>query len=196
MTAEKLLDFYNHIEKFDDYNYLMATIRFNVAPTASGKKPGTMLNLKDGSRKLASIWNEYRDEITKHINLKCYEFKSSSQLALTYFYNDRLLDNVLAREDVKNYLFSLGYGQSLEREEYFKILREKFKSTCPHEVGIFLGYPLEDVRDFVDCKGKKDLKCTGYWQCYNNREFAENTFKIFDMAKLEEINKLILETPY
>lgn len=52
----------------------------------------------------------------------------------------------------------------------------------PHEVGILLGYPLEDVLGFVENKGKDPL-CTGYWKVYGDVARAERTFALFHRAR-------------
>ena len=38
----------------------------------------------------------------------------------------------------------------------------------PHEVGLFLGYPPEDVRGFMECRAK-GFRCVGCWKVYGGR---------------------------
>ena len=49
------------------------------------------------------------------------------------------------------------------------------KEDFPHEIGIFLGYPLEDVIGFIENKGKNP-KCSGCWKVYCNPQEAEKMF--------------------
>ena len=37
----------------------------------------------------------------------------------------------------------------------------------PHEIGIFLGYPLADVAGFIRNKGR-NCKCIGTWKVYGD----------------------------
>ena len=37
----------------------------------------------------------------------------------------------------------------------------------PHEIGVFLGYPPEDVKAFIKQNGKGAVLC-GYWKVYSN----------------------------
>ena len=37
----------------------------------------------------------------------------------------------------------------------------------PHEIGVFLGYPLDDVKGFIKNEGKKYLMI-GYWKVYSD----------------------------
>ena len=41
----------------------------------------------------------------------------------------------------------------------------------PHEVGLFLSYPPEDVKGFIDHRAN-DFKCAGLWKVYGDEEKA------------------------
>ena len=47
--------------------------------------------------------------------------------------------------------------------------------SFPHEIGLFLGYPPEDVRGFIE-KGASGCKCSGCWKVYGNTQQAMTTF--------------------
>ena len=44
----------------------------------------------------------------------------------------------------------------------------------PHEIGLFLGYPPEDVEGFIRRKG--EVKLAGCWKVYGDVEAAQRTF--------------------
>ncbi len=52
----------------------------------------------------------------------------------------------------------------------------------PHEMGLFLGYPPEDVQGFMADKGKNSL-CTGYWKVYQNVQEKLGLFQKYDLAR-------------
>jgi len=52
----------------------------------------------------------------------------------------------------------------------------------PHEMGILLGYPIEDVRGFIEYKGKNYLYA-GYWKVYENVEEKKELFEAYESAK-------------
>ena len=53
------------------------------------------------------------------------------------------------------------------------MMREK--TEFPHEVGLFLGYPPEDVRGFM--KSSRDgVKCVGCWKVYGDEIRAREVF--------------------
>lgn len=48
----------------------------------------------------------------------------------------------------------------------------------PHEIGLFLSYPPEDVRGFIEHRGHES-KCDGCWKVYGDAERATKTFRIY-----------------
>lgn len=59
----------------------------------------------------------------------------------------------------------------------FDSFRSSFfeKDGFPHEVGLFLGYPLDDVTGFIEQKGK-NYKCCGIWKVYGNEKQTQMLF--------------------
>ncbi|MPN35997.1 hypothetical protein SDC9_183502 [bioreactor metagenome] len=46
----------------------------------------------------------------------------------------------------------------------------------PHEIGLFLGYPLHDVVGFIENKGR-NFTCSGYWKSYGDPETAQKCYE-------------------
>ena len=57
--------------------------------------------------------------------------------------------------------------------------RQTFKGgesgEFPHEVGLFLSYPPEDVKGFIDHRAN-GFKCAGLWKVYGDEEKARSLF--------------------
>ena len=53
--------------------------------------------------------------------------------------------------------------------------RLKESPEFPHEIGLFLGYPPEDVKGFIENHALHS-KCTGCWKVYGDQEEAERIF--------------------
>ena len=57
--------------------------------------------------------------------------------------------------------------------------RQTFKGDesgeFPHEVGLFLSYPPEDVKGFIE-NHAANAKCTGVWKVYGDERQARQTF--------------------
>ena len=56
-------------------------------------------------------------------------------------------------------------------------LRHRLKDSTefPHEIGLFLGYPIEDVVGFIRYAGK-GCKLSGLWKVYGDAEAASRLF--------------------
>ena len=48
----------------------------------------------------------------------------------------------------------------------------------PHEIGLFLGYPAEDVNGFIR-HGARCAKCVGTWKVYGDEESARKKFALY-----------------
>ncbi len=107
--------------------------------------------------------------------------------ALVYVYRKSRLLERLNSEPVQKFLMKQGYTDfSLEGSLNF--LKECLKnSDFPHEIGVFLGYPLEDIKGFVKHKGR-NFHCSGFWKVYHNPENAQKLF-----SQYKKCSKVYLE---
>ena len=70
----------------------------------------------------------------------------------------------------------LGRPEEAEEENVARLLRRLTACPCfPHEIGLFLGYPLEDVRGFMENCGRNYRLC-GCWKVYGDPEAALRCF--------------------
>ena len=60
--------------------------------------------------------------------------------------------------------------------------RMRANNGFPHEIGVFLGYPPEDVMGFVRNKGK-NYKYNGYWKVYGDVEQCKRRFAAYDSCR-------------
>ncbi len=102
-------------------------------------------------------------------------------------YHEQWVKEYLASREVSDLLRVLGY----EGKGFYEVLhsvRKKYRSYMkkegefPHELGLLLGYPAEDVKGYMDNKGRNYL-CTGYWQVYADPAAKLNLFQKFELAR-------------
>lgn len=70
------------------------------------------------------------------------------------------------------------FGYNIENPDVcvVQLMRRLKKSgEFPHEIGLFLGYPAEDVCGFIENRAG-GAKFTGYWKVYGDLETAQRTF--------------------
>lgn len=190
MYDRVLIDFLNHINNFKDYDYILALIKSTVAPTFNDLKLGTMMNLRNAKRPLKDYWMQNKFILRDALGLDFYELKEGEDFVLVYFFKNNRLEKKLSQIKIKDFLNSYGYISCVSTGDYLNLLSQRFKETCPDEIGIFLGYPLKDVMDFKD-RDKKACKCTGYWKCFNNEKSSLEAFKRFDEVKLLEMKNIL-----
>lgn len=96
--------------------------------------------------------------------------------ALIYVCRSSHLKRDLSRPGVALFLQRYGYW-SVEPAYALLQLRQRLieSEDFPHEIGVFLGYPLGDVIGFIKNAGKSS-KCSGCWKVYCNECEAVRTF--------------------
>jgi hypothetical protein len=103
--------------------------------------------------------------------------------ALIYVYRKAHLQADLSRPEVGTFLQAYGY-EDMEAEAALKRLKERLNQEreFPHEIGVFLGYPLGDVVGFIQ-NGGKNCKCTGCWKVYSNECEAVKLFARYQKCR-------------
>ena len=98
---------------------------------------------------------------------------------LLYVYRPELLKRDLSGQDARNLLRECGYHSfDCARCIHEIIRRLRDEPEFPHEIGLFLSYPPEDVRGFIEQRAG-NCKACGLWKVYGNVEDAQSTFTKF-----------------
>ncbi len=163
----------------------------HCAPTLMRVKTASMFSCKYSSYDdlcyQVAHWNNVLN--TKGIYLTL--LKCSRDRAVVYVYLKKKLEVLLSDKDILSFLEDYGYN-CLDLEASISLLSKRFMlgEDLPHEVGIFLGYPLNDVKSFIKHSGKNSLY-TGYWKVYHNKEESIKMFNIFDKCRVIFRNKFL-----
>jgi hypothetical protein len=116
--------------------------------------------------------------------------KSETGLLVFVFAREKL-ERTISNKNIKTVLSGMGYPAEASVLVFLDYLKKQFESRdFPHEIGLFLGYPVDDVLGFVKHKGK-NFKLCGYWKVYGNVERAKLCFRQYD--KCRECLKAILD---
>lgn len=101
----------------------------------------------------------------------------SGRRALIYVYRPEKLNADMQNGKNKKFLNSIGY-RGTTNDELINELSARVYSCggFPHEIGLFLGYPIDDVISFIENKGK-NFKCCGCWKVYHDEDNAKKTFE-------------------
>jgi len=150
------------------------------APALTGVKSGSLLKVdkmvcNDTLELLSSFGNQ--DVGTKYL-CPC----GSSSLILVY--RRSMLRETLDDKETAEFLAEMGYTGSMY--DMLDRLSQRMCKEIQHELGIFLGYPLCDVKGFMDNRGK-DYLLSGYWKVYGDTKKAK---KLFARIKVSRRNCL------
>lgn len=100
-----------------------------------------------------------------------------SERYLLLVYRRSLLEQYLAQDRVGELLERFGYRREQPLEAKLERLgrRAGGQKGFPHEIGLFLGYPPEDVEGFIRHAGSK-FKLCGCWKVYGDVDSASRQF--------------------
>ena len=152
----------------------------HCAPTLAGIKTGNLFQCNFASMDglLLELQDLNEKMKSKGIHLEILRIRNLNALILAY--RPKYLERDLKKSGVSNFLIKFGYIKGDPAGAVSK-LKERFEgqNEFPHEIGLFLGYPLIDVIGFVE-NGGQNSKCTGCWKVYRNESEA---IKLFDRYK-------------
>jgi hypothetical protein len=102
---------------------------------------------------------------------------------LVMVFDKERLETAIAWEPAGAILRGLGYPARAPVWACLGCLKQKLASgQFPHEIGLFLGYPAEDVLGFVKHRGR-NYKLCGYWKVYGDVEQAKCCFRRYDRCR-------------
>lgn len=162
-------------EVFDFYNRFLV----HCAPTLLSVKPASLYCMKPATKHF-ELWCAQRSQIESAYGIKSFILKETASQVVALIYNLKWLERILNSSKVELFLKELGYN-GFEVETSLNQLRTNFIKGCPHELGIFLGYPLEDVKGFMTSHSEC-LMC-GYWKVYSRPDEARRIFSLYDQTK-------------
>lgn len=148
----------------------------NCSPTLAGLKTANMFSCDyNNMSELKTALREWNRMLVKK-GLRVVPLKISETRALIYIYRPKKLVNDWNNADAAKILCEHGYNpQSAEISLNVLIKKFRDKQEFPHEVGLFLGYPPEDVRGFIENRAD-NFKCVGCWKVYGDEGKAKKLF--------------------
>jgi hypothetical protein len=175
-----------NMSNLSERDYMFNIITYGIAPTICGYKASTLITFSHKYKNSYNLWEEYRYEFLSKVPLKCFELKNTEGVFTVLFYDEKNLENKIRQKDYMSFLRDYGYEKQANILSCLYKLRERYKEGCPHEIGVFLDIPLQDVLDFIKNMGKNFLYC-GYWKVYNDLENALKIFEKYNWSKKKVI---------
>ena len=171
-----------------DFEHLLG---YHAAPLLAGLTAGSLLSFqKSRFQDFEALLASYEPCFScKGISM--FRVAEGEEYVLILFYREELVSRALAVPKAQEILCEAGYRltDSMEDRLEFLRLRMRVRKTLPPEVGLFLGYPPEDVREFITRRGQ-DFVYSGYWKVYTNEAEARALFEQYSVCTQEFCTRL------
>lgn len=163
-----------------DLKSIETQMALQCAPFITGLKISNLLIVsKDKERSVMMLLKKSRISFFRML-------RTDEKVAILLFRRNQL-ESYLRRRDVREIFIAEGYeefhlGYILN---FFRIRYQEYINCggeFPHEMGLLLGYPVEDVKGFMENDGENFLY-TGYWKVYGDVDSKVKLFEKFEIAK-------------
>lgn len=160
---------------------LEVKIAGQCAPVLAGVKPSNMRVLEN-----KHIRDVVRTLEGTGLSWRCLYAGEEKNIWLLY--RKVALEEIVFRQEEWSFLAENGYEEErldqmlIRLGQRFREYRKTQDVPFPHEMGVFLGYPMADVKGFIKHEGKNYLY-SGYWKVYENVEERKELFKSYEQIR-------------
>jgi len=154
-------------------DHLLKYLTVKLAPVLVEVKPSSLIALLNcrecEQRNRCELWEKQWKCLVKTLKVSFKELRDTPRGKQMLFYNPEELFSTIVRPENLSYLEQFGYSGCACLNDYLELLKRRFNSSpFPHEIGIFLGYPLKDVQGFIEKREKRSLPLVniGRWRVF------------------------------
>ncbi len=145
----------------------------HCAPTLAGLKTANMFNCDYETEEEMKQEIRFLNRRLSGKGIFAVPLRYSKRSALIYICRPDKLRADLTDSKAKHILETQGYGSDIPGCCIARLMKRLAEEEFPHEIGLFLGYPPEDVSGFIE---KKACKHCGFWKVYGDVDKAKKTF--------------------
>ena len=140
----------------------------HCSPTLASVKTANLFTWSFAPEEMPEQQVRYWNQELQARGISLVVLRVQNQKALMYVCRKQRLQERLDDPKVQNFLGKYGYVQK-DADYALQRLKERLAKAegFPHEIGVFLDYPLEDVVGFIENAGQ-NYKCSGCWKVYCN----------------------------
>lgn len=158
-------------------------IAYHCGPALAGIKPA---NIVACYKKNISDVHQSIDRLNKELNFKDIYLESLCECEkriLLIVYRKEVLSRQLKKPEIRKFLYSYGYNINNSIDDDLEVLKKKIcTKDFPHEIGVFLGYPLHDIYGFL-YQNTSECILTGEWKVYRDKAGAEKLFERYNRCR-------------
>lgn len=163
-----------------DLKSIETQIALQCAPLISGLKISNLLIISAEDEALVRV-------ILRRSGISFFRLLRTGEKVTFLLFRKNPLEAYLKQQEVEAMLAEAGYAE-LSLGNILSTFQKRYAhymsagGRFPHEMGLLLGYPAEDVKGFVENEGKNFLY-SGYWKVYADVEEKRRLFQKFENAK-------------
>lgn len=163
-----------------DLKSIETQIALQCAPLISGLKVSNLLIISAEDEALVRV-------ILRRSGISFFRLLRTGEKVTFLLFRKNPLEAYLKQQEVETMLAEAGYAE-LSLGNILSTFQKRYAhymsagGRFPHEMGLLLGYPAEDVKGFVENEGKNFLY-SGYWKVYADVEEKRRMFQKFENAK-------------
>lgn len=155
----------------------------HCSPTLASLKPASLFLYyfmsKDELYESVAVWDAQFQKKGIRITI----LRENTDTALIYVYRPEAMIRELSRPEINVFLLNIGYPSGTVDQLLAELrIRLQASTEFPHEIGVFLGYPLQDVLGFIKNHGS-NCKGMGDWKVYGDLGEAQKTFAKFKKCR-------------
>lgn len=167
---------------------LQFQVIFQCAPFLKRMKAACMLNVE-------TVYCRDFEDVLWGTDMKYRVLSENKEKCLVFLYRTKELSAFLEKKEVRDFLRHYGYDCQSVETVLGRLSARVRSHACrnqsfPHEIGVFLDYPVEDVRCFIEQGGKGEVM-SGYWKVYHDPGKARLIFQAYDKARVSAVNEYL-----
>lgn len=171
------------------YREFEYTLAWHCAPSLAGIKPADLISWQPPEGEWTRVLGHYAAVLARR-GIRLRVLGRSGKRLLILIYRPGRLDACLREPRVRELLIRAGYPEQGGVQAMLCHLCGRLcRGSFPHEIGLFLGYPPEDVEGFRR-DGGRGCKCSGSWKVYGDVEQAQKRFDSFHRCRQALTKKL------
>lgn len=146
----------------------------HCAPTLAGLKTGSLFSCRFGQESGMIAAVRVLNQRLGGFGVRVIPLRERDGATLVYVCRPERLEKDLARPESRRLLEGRNYPRG-NAARCVGCLRQRLaQAEFPHEIGLFLGYPPEDVEGFI--LRREEVRLSGCWKVYGNAEAAGKLF--------------------
>lgn len=167
---------------------LRSQLVLQCAPFLKGIKAAAITNLPSQAEELL-------EKVLAGTGISYRVLAVRKKRCLVFLYRRITFERYIGRRENVEFLADFGYTEG-SAEEMLGRLADRIgmyagrELVFPHEIGVFLDYPLADVEGFIRNAGR-DYLLSGYWKVYHDPDGARELFRAYDRARDCAVRELL-----